>query len=148
MLTVENLHLSFPGRRLLNGVSFQLRGRAVACPSGANGSGKSTLLKAIYGLLPVSNADVEIVMRPNPDGWPSILDSRLSTCATASPASRRRTPCSRSSPSKTTCALPASVRFSSDASGIFSALPIMGFGLLFLPSTARMAGLACVRGTL
>lgn len=51
MLSVENLRFHFPGRVLLDGVSFDLPTHAVTCLLGGNGSGKTTLFNLITGFL-------------------------------------------------------------------------------------------------
>lgn len=51
MLAVEQLRFGFPGRTLLDGVSFRLRTHAVTCLLGGNGSGKTTLFNLITGFL-------------------------------------------------------------------------------------------------
>jgi ABC-type branched-subunit amino acid transport system ATPase component len=51
MLTVQELRFNFPGRALLDGVSFELRTHSVNCLLGGNGSGKTTLFNLITGFL-------------------------------------------------------------------------------------------------
>jgi branched-chain amino acid transport system ATP-binding protein len=51
MLTVEQLSFSFPGRTILDRVSFQLRQGAITCLLGGNGSGKTTLFNLVTGFL-------------------------------------------------------------------------------------------------
>lgn len=50
-LSFEDAGISFAGRSVLRGLSFQLAGGTVASVRGANGSGKSTLLRLAAGLL-------------------------------------------------------------------------------------------------
>jgi zinc/manganese transport system ATP-binding protein len=50
VLTVEDLSVSFPGRTVLDGVSFSLAQGDFCGLIGANGSGKTTLLRTILGL--------------------------------------------------------------------------------------------------
>ena len=50
-LSFEDAGISFAGRSVLRGISFQLAGGIVASVRGANGSGKSTLLRLAAGLL-------------------------------------------------------------------------------------------------
>ena len=52
MITVEDLRLTLEGRRILDGVTFEVaRGEAVALV-GANGSGKTSILRCLLGLTP------------------------------------------------------------------------------------------------
>lgn len=51
MLVVEQLSFGFPGRTILDRVSFQLRPGVVTCLLGGNGSGKTTLFNLITGFL-------------------------------------------------------------------------------------------------
>jgi ABC-type Fe3+/spermidine/putrescine transport system ATPase subunit len=50
MLDVVDLHMSFEGAQLLNGISISVRESEIICLLGASGSGKSTLLRIIAGL--------------------------------------------------------------------------------------------------
>ncbi|HUC19685.1 MAG TPA: ABC transporter ATP-binding protein [Acetobacteraceae bacterium] len=50
-LVVERLRVSFPGRMILNEVSFTLHAGEFCGLIGTNGSGKTTLLRAILGFL-------------------------------------------------------------------------------------------------
>jgi branched-chain amino acid transport system ATP-binding protein len=51
MLVVEQLSFAFPGRVILDRVSFKLRPAAITCLLGGNGSGKTTLFNLITGFL-------------------------------------------------------------------------------------------------
>ncbi|OFW09670.1 MAG: hypothetical protein A3G20_06230 [Acidobacteria bacterium RIFCSPLOWO2_12_FULL_59_11] len=51
MLTIKHVFFCFPGRTLLDGVSVELRTRAITCLLGGNGSGKTTLFNLITGFL-------------------------------------------------------------------------------------------------
>lgn len=50
MLTIKNIHKSYEGQPLLNGVSFNVDASETVCLLGSSGSGKSTLLRIIAGL--------------------------------------------------------------------------------------------------
>jgi len=50
MLEVENIHKSYEGAPLLQGISFAVHPGETICLLGASGSGKSTLLRIIAGL--------------------------------------------------------------------------------------------------
>ncbi len=50
MLQVENIHKSYEGKLLLEGVSFSVASGETVCLLGRSGSGKSTLLRIIAGL--------------------------------------------------------------------------------------------------
>lgn len=51
MLTIKNLSFGFPGRLLLDDVSFEVQPGAITCLLGGNGSGKTTLFNLISGFL-------------------------------------------------------------------------------------------------
>ena len=50
MLELRDIHKTYEGQPLLNGVSFVVKGGETVCLLGASGSGKSTLLRIIAGL--------------------------------------------------------------------------------------------------
>lgn len=50
MLELRDLHKTYEGRRLLRGISFEVRRKQTVCLLGPSGSGKSTLLRLIAGL--------------------------------------------------------------------------------------------------
>lgn len=58
ILKLDDIHLSFGGAPLLNGVSFQLEPGERVCLVGRNGSGKSTLLKMAAGLVEPQSGEV------------------------------------------------------------------------------------------
>lgn len=60
MLTVERLGVSFPGRPVLQDVSFALAQGAFCGLIGANGSGKTTLLRTILGFQKATTGTVRI----------------------------------------------------------------------------------------
>ncbi|MDH6267737.1 ATP-binding cassette subfamily F protein uup [Rhizobium sp. SG_E_25_P2] len=58
ILKLDDIHLSFGGAPLLNGVSFQLEPGERVCLVGRNGSGKSTLLKMAAALVEPQSGEV------------------------------------------------------------------------------------------
>lgn len=60
MLSVRDVRLSYGGRTVVQGVSFELMRGEILCLIGANGSGKSTLIKGILGLMPVHKGRIEL----------------------------------------------------------------------------------------
>jgi ABC-type polar amino acid transport system ATPase subunit len=58
LLRVENLHKSFDGLNVLNGISFGLEKGQVTVVIGSSGSGKSTLLRCINCLTPPDKGQV------------------------------------------------------------------------------------------
>ena len=59
-LQIQNAHLSFGQRVILDNASIFIDEKTRACLSGANGCGKSTLLKAITGIIPADNIDITL----------------------------------------------------------------------------------------
>lgn len=64
---VENLSFSYGKRRVLDGVSFELRDGEMLCLLGPNGVGKSTLFNCILGLLQPENGEIIIHGEPIAD---------------------------------------------------------------------------------
>jgi len=60
MLAVDQLSVAFPGRQVLEHVSFSLERGAFCGLIGANGSGKTTLLRSILGLQRPSAGEIRI----------------------------------------------------------------------------------------
>lgn len=54
---VRDLHVSFGGKRVLDGVNLQVRAGQILALVGRSGCGKSTLLRAIAGLAPPDRAE-------------------------------------------------------------------------------------------
>lgn len=50
LLTMSDVHKSFPGVKALDGVNLQVRSSSVHALMGENGAGKSTLLKCLFGI--------------------------------------------------------------------------------------------------
>lgn len=65
MLRVQDVQVAFGGRRVLDGVSFDLRAGEFTGLIGSNGSGKTTLLRVILGLQPTQAGHVVVEA---PDG--------------------------------------------------------------------------------
>ncbi len=51
-LVCENLSLGYNGRKIVEGLSFEVNAGDYLCIVGENGSGKSTLVKTLLGLMP------------------------------------------------------------------------------------------------
>jgi zinc/manganese transport system ATP-binding protein len=60
MLVVDQVSVAFPGRQVLERVSFTLQRGAFCGLIGANGSGKTTLLRTILGFHPPSSGTIRI----------------------------------------------------------------------------------------
>jgi ATPase subunit of ABC transporter with duplicated ATPase domains len=60
MVRAKNIAKSFPGKDLLRGVSFELRGREHVLLAGDNGSGKTTLLKILTGDLQPDSGELRL----------------------------------------------------------------------------------------
>ena len=58
LLDVNELHFSFDGSAVLNGVNLQVQQGEALAVMGRNGSGKSTLLKCVMGLLQAAQGDI------------------------------------------------------------------------------------------
>jgi iron complex transport system ATP-binding protein len=69
-LAAQGLVLQRGGRRVLDGVSLQLRAGEWMAIVGPNGAGKSSLLLALAGLLPLQAGQVQLMDRPLGD-WPA-----------------------------------------------------------------------------
>jgi ATP-binding cassette subfamily F protein 3 len=58
MIAVENLRISFNGKPLFEGVTFQIKPGERVGLIGKNGAGKSTLLKALSGIQEVDEGNI------------------------------------------------------------------------------------------
>jgi ABC-type polar amino acid transport system ATPase subunit len=58
LLKVENLHKSFDGLHILNGISFSLEKGEVTVVIGPSGSGKSTMLRCLNCLTPADSGQI------------------------------------------------------------------------------------------
>ncbi|MBX3228520.1 MAG: ABC transporter ATP-binding protein [Labilithrix sp.] len=65
-VTVRDVTFAYPGRRLLEGASLELRAGERIALTGANGSGKSSLMNLFYGLRPPQSGVIEIDGEPIP----------------------------------------------------------------------------------
>ena len=63
-LDVKNLRCSYNGKAILDNLSLQVDDNEIMCLLGASGCGKTTLLKAIAGLLPVTQGEIQIHGQP------------------------------------------------------------------------------------
>jgi iron complex transport system ATP-binding protein len=64
VIQVEKLRCGYPGRSVLNGVSFQIGHGEFVGLLGPNGSGKTTMLLALSGIIPVDSGRIEIMQQP------------------------------------------------------------------------------------
>jgi branched-chain amino acid transport system ATP-binding protein len=60
LLKVENLHIFYGSIEALKGISLEVSEGEIVAVLGANGAGKSTLLRAISGLLPIRNGNIQL----------------------------------------------------------------------------------------
>ncbi|MCJ7789857.1 MAG: ABC transporter ATP-binding protein [Candidatus Atribacteria bacterium] len=60
MLKVEDLHIFYGSIEALKGISLEVSEGEIVAVLGANGAGKSTLLRAISGLLPIRNGNIQL----------------------------------------------------------------------------------------
>ena len=58
MLRVEDVHKSFGGKKVLEGIDVEVGAHQVVCLIGASGSGKSTLLRCVNLLEPVDRGQI------------------------------------------------------------------------------------------
>ncbi len=58
MLTIDNLHVSYGGSLILQGVDLAVRHGEIRAIMGRNGMGKTTLLKTIMGLVPAQSGRI------------------------------------------------------------------------------------------
>lgn len=59
-LTVRDIHKSFAGIHVLNGVSFSVEPGTVTALVGSNGAGKSTLINVMAGVFPADRGEVYV----------------------------------------------------------------------------------------
>jgi branched-chain amino acid transport system ATP-binding protein len=60
LLKVEDLHIFYGSIEALKGISLEVSEGEIVAVLGANGAGKSTLLRAISGLLPIRNGNIQL----------------------------------------------------------------------------------------
>jgi len=60
LLKVEDLHIFYGSIEVLKGISLEVSEGEIVAVLGANGAGKSTLLRAISGLLPIRNGNIQL----------------------------------------------------------------------------------------
>lgn len=61
ILDVRDVGASFGERRVLDGITFEVRRRQAVAIMGPSGCGKSTLLRLILGLLPITRGQVSVL---------------------------------------------------------------------------------------
>lgn len=66
-LAVRGVAVSLGGRRVLEGVSFEVARGEFAALCGPNGGGKTTLLRAALGLVPLAAGSIEVLGAPPGD---------------------------------------------------------------------------------
>ena len=64
MISVKNLHKSFGGVTVLDGISTQVERGDVVCIIGPSGSGKSTFLRCLIGLEPIQGGNILLKGKP------------------------------------------------------------------------------------
>jgi iron complex transport system ATP-binding protein len=74
-LAAGGLDFGFPGRRLGEGLSLEVREGEMACLLGPNGSGKTTLLRTLLALIPPLGGALELDGKPLAD-WPAASRAR------------------------------------------------------------------------
>ena len=60
MLQVENLHVSYGGREILKGISFDVPAGQILGVVGPNGAGKTTLIRAVSGVIAPTAGQVRV----------------------------------------------------------------------------------------
>lgn len=60
MLTLQDIHVSYEGSRILRGVSLKVPEKSLLCLMGRNGVGKTTTLKSIMGLVRPERGSVNL----------------------------------------------------------------------------------------
>ena len=60
VLSVKNIHKSFPGVRALQGVDFRLCKGEIHALMGENGAGKSTLIKVLTGVYTKDEGEMKL----------------------------------------------------------------------------------------
>ncbi|MDO4434345.1 MAG: galactose/methyl galactoside ABC transporter ATP-binding protein MglA [Alysiella sp.] len=61
LLTMTDIHKSFPGVKALDGVNLQVRAHSVHALMGENGAGKSTLLKCLFGIYAKDSGSIQFL---------------------------------------------------------------------------------------
>ena len=64
LLKVSGLRVAYGGIQAVKGISFEVRQGELVSLIGANGAGKTTTLKAITGIQPVADGQIEFMGRP------------------------------------------------------------------------------------
>lgn len=59
MLIVKDIHIFYGGVHAIKGISFKVAEGTIVVLLGPNGAGKSTILKAISGLIPLAEGDIQ-----------------------------------------------------------------------------------------
>ena len=78
-LAARDVVVELGGRRVLDGVSFEVAAGEFAALCGPNGGGKTTLLRAALGLVPLASGSLEVLgSRPGRRGRGSATCRRRS----------------------------------------------------------------------
>src|SRR3954468_9054206 len=64
LLQVNGLKVAYGGIQAVKGVSFDVKEGELVSLIGANGAGKTTTLKAVTGIQPVADGQIEYLGRP------------------------------------------------------------------------------------
>jgi len=67
MLKISDLHASYGGSLILQGIDLSIKQGGITAIMGRNGMGKTTLMKTIVGLLPPSRDALNWPMNPSAD---------------------------------------------------------------------------------
>ncbi len=64
MLNINNISVEYGERRVLAGISFELREGKIIAILGPNGAGKTTLIRSLNGTMPLSAGEIHLDVKP------------------------------------------------------------------------------------